>query len=80
MKKITPNGTRTFCTSNPFGRTDDPITSPTGSGSRATSSRARAIDSTPLAVSRKRSTWASVSPKPGAAARSAWLASDRADM
>ena len=38
MKKITPSGTRTFCTSNPLGRIDEEMISPTGSGSMATSS------------------------------------------
>ena len=71
MKKITPSDTRTFCTNSPFGRTDDQITSPTGSGSIATSSKALAMERMRSGVSRRRSTWASVSPKPGAAARSA---------
>ena len=40
MKKITPSGTRTFCTSRPLGRIDEEITSPIGSGRAATSSSA----------------------------------------
>ncbi len=33
MKKITPNGTRTFCTSSPLGRIELEMISPIGSGS-----------------------------------------------
>ena len=56
MKNTTPSGTRTFEISNPFGRTVDSITSPIGSGSAATSSKAAAIpDSIRDGFSRKRS-------------------------
>ena len=37
MKKITPNGTRTFCTSSPLGRMELEMISPIGSGEAAIS-------------------------------------------
>ena len=78
MKKITPSGTRTFCTSSPLGRIDELITSPIGSGSCGHLVQRRGDRRDPLGVSRSRSTWASVSPKPGAASMSSRLASARA--
>ena len=77
MKKITPSGTRTFCTSSPLGRIEDEMISPIGSGSMATSSRAVAMACDPRGRQPQPVDGASVRPKPGAASRSCWLAADQ---
>src|SRR6266508_1903379 len=75
MIPTTPNGTRTWRNSSPFGSVYPRTTSPTGSDSPARSSRPDAITSTRLSSRRSRSTVDSGVPASRAAATSSAFAS-----
>ena len=75
IMKMTPRGTRTWVTSSPLGRRLEVMTSPTGSGSAATSSSPFAISSSRFGFKVRRSIAAGLRPRPGAASTSRALAS-----